>query len=448
MSKFLTVFCGLLLFASSLYAQDNKVYIGENDTIRYSYTPLQTDSIPASQPSDTLAAAPKKKSFWRRLIDYFGESSTDKTFEKKIDFTFIGGPSYSKDTQFSLAVMAAGLYRLDRTDSLTPPSDITAFITGGTTGFYMVGINGNNIFSHNRHRISYKLSFYSQPTDYWGIGYSAGANNPKGSYVEKRYDVDVRYLYQVVPNMFIGASVNFRNSRGIKFTRPEYIEGQNPENTTTGIGAIVEYDTRDFIPNPYKGLYLSLKGTWRPDFLGSNAKSLWQAIFTANSYHRVWKGGIVATELYGEFNASGTPWLMKARLGGSKRMRGYYEGQYNDNDMITLQVELRHPVSGDHAVVHRLGLEPPAVIGDELLPAHGPQQPELPGQAVKLPDQLDAQGHHVGKRLVSVVDHVPGQLAPRLLQGGDGRGQRHHRLAQFGHLVIQPAQNTMQAVER
>lgn len=52
--------------------------------------------------------------------------------------------------------MAAGLYRLDRTDSLTPPSDITAFITGGTTGFYMVGINGNNIFSHNRHRISYK----------------------------------------------------------------------------------------------------------------------------------------------------------------------------------------------------------------------------------------------------------------------------------------------------
>ena len=344
MSKFLTVFCGLLLFASSLYAQDNKVYIGENDTIRYSYTPLQTDSIPASQPSDTLAAAPKKKSFWRRLIDYFRESSTDKTFEKKIDFTFIGGPSYSKDTQFSLAVMAAGLYRLDRTDSLTPPSDITAFITGGTTGFYMVGINGNNIFSHNRHRISYKLSFYSQPTDYWGIGYSAGANNPKGSYVEKRYDVDVRYLYQVVPNMFIGASVNFRNSRGIKFTRPEYIEGQNPENTTTGIGAIVEYDTRDFIPNPYKGLYLSLKGTWRPDFLGSNAKSLWQAIFTANSYHRVWKGGIVATELYGEFNASGTPWLMKARLGGSKRMRGYYEGQYNDNDMITLQVELRQNI--------------------------------------------------------------------------------------------------------
>ena len=138
MSKFLTVFCGLLLFASPLYAQDNKVYIGENDTIRYSYTPLQTDSIPASQPSDTLAAAPKKKSFWRRLIDYFGESSTDKTFEKKIDFTFIGGPSYSKDTQFSLAVMAAGLYRLDRAvrqDSTWWESTVTTYSATIATEF-------------------------------------------------------------------------------------------------------------------------------------------------------------------------------------------------------------------------------------------------------------------------------------------------------------------------
>ena len=68
MPKLLTVICGLLLFASPLYAQDSKVYVGENDTIRYSYTPLLTDSISTAQPSDTLAAAPKKKSFWRRLI--------------------------------------------------------------------------------------------------------------------------------------------------------------------------------------------------------------------------------------------------------------------------------------------------------------------------------------------------------------------------------------------
>ena len=64
----------------------------------------------------------------------------------------------------------------------------------------------------------------------------------------------------------------------------------------------------------------------------------------ANGYTRVWKDAILATELYGEFNAAGTPWSMLARMGGSRRMRGYYEGQYNDNCMITFQAELRQRI--------------------------------------------------------------------------------------------------------
>ena len=44
------------------------------------------------------------------------------------------------------------------------------------------------------------------------------------------------------------------------------------------------------------------------------------------------------------FNPDGTPWPMLARLGGSQRMRGYYQGRYTDNDMITLQIELRQRI--------------------------------------------------------------------------------------------------------
>lgn len=339
MSKSLVIICGLLLFASSLYAQDN-VYVEGVDTIQYSYTPMST----VSQPTDSLAASPKKKSFFRRVIDYFGESSTDKTFEKKVDFTFIGGPSYSKDTQLGLAVMAAGLYRLDRTDSVTAPSDLTAFITGSTSGFYMIGIRGNNIFYHNLNKITYSLSFFSQPTYYWGIGYRAGANNPRSSFVEKHYETEVTYLHQVVPNLFLGTAVNFQHIRGIKFTQLEYIEGERQNNTATALSAIVEYDSRDFIPNPYRGTYLSLKASWLPQFLGTNDKALWQISFTGSGYTRLWEGGILASELFGKFTSAGTPWSMLPRLGGSKRMRGYYEGQYNDHNMITFQVELRQRI--------------------------------------------------------------------------------------------------------
>ena len=94
----LTVFTGAL---SPGVAQESEWSIVEGDSVRYTYTPL---------PQDT----PRKKSFLKRIVDYFGESTTDRTFEKKIDFTFAGGPSYSKSTSLGIGVLAAGLYRLGR----------------------------------------------------------------------------------------------------------------------------------------------------------------------------------------------------------------------------------------------------------------------------------------------------------------------------------------------
>ena len=53
---------------------------------------------------------------------------------------------------------------------------------------------------------------------------------------------------------------------------------------------------------------------------------------------------MIAADLYAVFNSEGTPWPMLARMGGNQRMRGYYQGRYTDNDMITLQVELRQRI--------------------------------------------------------------------------------------------------------
>ncbi|MCI9245380.1 MAG: hypothetical protein HFJ82_07825, partial [Alistipes sp.] len=72
-------------------------------------TPAAVDSL--SLPADTLV---RRRSFVGRIIDYFGKSAVDRTFEKKIDLTFAGGPNYSKTNNFGIGVLAAGLYRIDR----------------------------------------------------------------------------------------------------------------------------------------------------------------------------------------------------------------------------------------------------------------------------------------------------------------------------------------------
>ena len=61
-------------------------------------------------------------------------------------------------------------------------------------------------------------------------------------------------------------------------------------------------------------------------------------------YKRIWKGGVIAIDFHSKFNYGDVPWTMMNRLGGVARMRGYYEGQYRDNNITELQVELRQHI--------------------------------------------------------------------------------------------------------
>ena len=59
----------------------------------------------------------------------------------------------------------------------------------------------------------------------------------------------------------------------------------------------------------------------------------------------------MAYDLHAMFNYGDTPWTMLALMGGSYRMRGYYEGRYRDKQMIEAQVELRQKIYGRSGVV-------------------------------------------------------------------------------------------------
>lgn len=324
-------------------AQTQSLYrVVDGDTVRYTYTPIVVDSAQLQLPNELQP----RKGFLGRVVDYFGQSTKDRTFEKKIDITFAGGPSYSKTTKLGLGLLAAGLYRLDRTDSITPPSDLSIFANITTSGFYSFGVTGNTIFRHEKRRLEYDVSFASAPRDVWGIGYRAGRNNLRSEFVEQRYRIYGRFLQRIFNHTYLGALVDFEHTRGKKFDELSlsYIEGQRDHYTATGFGLIADYDSRDFIPNPARGIHLRWEGIWFPHGLGTCGRSLTRTTFSANFYQRLWASGLLAFDLHGEFNSEGTPWPMLARMGGSERMRGYYEGQYTDNNLITCQVELRQHI--------------------------------------------------------------------------------------------------------
>ena len=340
----LTVIPALLLFmlfgrCLTATAQEPPHVDFDDPFVAISDETVTAEPVPAPPLRDSLPAG--KRNFFQRVFDYFDRSAVDKTFEKKMDFTFVAGPSYSSKTSLSIGVLAAGLYRVDRRDSLSSPSNISLFGNFSISGYYYIGISGNTFFRHNRHRLDYELGFRSQPTSFWGIGYDAAEHNPAGSYTAKKYLVDIQYKYALVKNLYAGGTLSFNYTKAKDLTTPQYLEGQKQNYTATGVGTFIEYDSRDIVTQPFRGWYASVNAIIYPKGLGNCRNTLWRVKVNVDYYQKLWRDAVLAFDFYGEFNSEKTPWTMNAMLGGNFRMRGYYEGRFNDLDMVTMQVELR-----------------------------------------------------------------------------------------------------------
>lgn len=127
----------------------------------------QTDSMGKDVPIDSVSVATSdslqtKRSFFKKFLDYFNDANKEKK-NKKFDFSVIGGPHYSSDTKFGLGLVAAGLYRTDRNDSILPPSNVSLYGDVSTVGFYLLGVRGNHLFPQEKYRLNYNLYFILSP---------------------------------------------------------------------------------------------------------------------------------------------------------------------------------------------------------------------------------------------------------------------------------------------
>lgn len=308
--------------------------------------PAKTDPNPevyVTEAADTVPVRKKKDNIFRKIYRYFAESNEYKE-HKRFDFSIIGGPHYSTDIKLGLGLVAAGTYKTKFGDPDTPLSNVSLFGDITTTGFYLLGVRGNNIFPKEKYRIDYTLYFFSMPSAFWGIGYKNNDNDRNASkYKRMQNQAKIDFLVKLGRYTYLGPSLSFDFVLGKDFTDIALLQGQSRRTTYLSAGAVFIYDSRDFIPNAYKGLYLKLEQRVYPAVLPGN-KWFGRTAATFDWYRQVWKGGVVATDLMTEFNYGRPPWTMVSLMGGSYRMRGYYEGRYRDNNMITAQVELRQRI--------------------------------------------------------------------------------------------------------
>lgn len=198
-------------------------------------------------------------------------------------------------------------------------------------------------FTQNKYNVYGEVGYYKYNFFFWGVG------NKQESNLKERYDVNfprvkLNVLREVKPNLFVGLRYNFDDFRITGVQENGLLAGNtiigNKGGIVSSLGAVVKLDSRDNLFYPTKGNYLELAYQVDDKRIGSSFNNT-RLFLDYSGYQTFKKRHTLAYNMYAVKGNGTIPFNQLALLGGTKKMRGFYEGRYRDKNLILVQGEYR-----------------------------------------------------------------------------------------------------------
>ncbi|WP_051117013.1 BamA/TamA family outer membrane protein [Vibrio campbellii] len=288
------------------------------------------------------------------ILTKLGSSETvDES--KLIDWGILPGPFVNPEQGFGIGVAAVGLYTPYDWQKGDPYSTVTVTSYGSTSGSYGLGLNNRTYLKGDKVRLLGEAWISHTPGYYWGIGSQAAENDSnKVQYEGQRLQLSPKVAVEIAPNTYAKLGWQWQSFNKVDGVDGDILPSEVTNATSSGVLLGMEYDTRDFEPNPMQGQFLDIEWIANRDSLGSDED--YDNLVANYRLYQQWSDTtIVAMEVYSQSIFGDAPWFDYAQLGDDQRMRGYYQGQYRDKYQLSTQVEIRHTIAGRHGVVGWLG---------------------------------------------------------------------------------------------
>lgn len=339
----------LMLCPATIMADDNIVRTDYENTADTANIVTQKEVLPSMegplQAGLLKEGQPVKEGFLKQLWSGIVHGNVDHTFDRPLDLSVAIAPAYSRESSFGLGGNVTALFRINKKDSLMQPSDFSLLAGASINGNYTCGVSGN-IHLTRDHRFKYRALYKHQRRDFWGVSFFDCDTLPAIKYECLRVYVDVDYMQRFAGNWFWGAALRLSYAKS-DIEDKRYLAGQDKKGFFTGAGLLIQYDSRDYILNPSRGMNFLLRSIYYPKALNTFNTDVVCTTMQLNAYHKVWKDAILAYDFFSEFNSSPkvVPWQLREEICAFDcQMRGYYAGRYMDNNQVAAQVELRQHV--------------------------------------------------------------------------------------------------------
>ena len=345
MLKYIVVFAGASLLAISLPAKAQE----QRDIVALSSEEIMT-------PSDTV---PRKKTVIvdgvelneKQLKRYYRQLRKDSIrAHKNIWWSVLGGPSYTPEASFGVGGAVLASFRMNKQDTISQRSFLPAVLNLSINGTIVVAGAGTFFFNENRFRIYMNYGYRNEPSHYYGKGFEKAENLERGDsttrFHRSYFQLYPRFVWEVRPHFYLGGlfDLNYTKVSDVNPVMEEdpYFQQFKRKYFNVGIGGLIQYDTRDDVATPTRGM-----------LLGANFKLFGKYWGGAYNYE------IIELE-YRQFKNVFRPrstlaWIAKSQIGlgdipftelptfGSPfDLRGYYMGKYRDKSMAYGIVEYRH----------------------------------------------------------------------------------------------------------
>lgn len=345
MLKYIVVFAGASLLAISLPAKAQE----QCDIVALSSEEIMT-------PSDTV---PRKKTVIvdgvelneKQLKRYYRQLRKDSIrAHKNIWWSVLGGPSYTPEASFGVGGAVLASFRMNKQDTISQRSFLPAGLNLSINGTIVVAGAGTFFFNENRFRIYMNYGYRNEPSHYYGKGFEKAENLERGDsttrFHRSYFQLYPRFVWEVRPHFYLGGlfDLNYTKVSDVNPVMEEdpYFQQFKRKYFNVGIGGLIQYDTRDDVATPTRGMLLGANfklfgkywgGTYNYEIIELEYRQF-KNVFRPRS--------ILAWIAKSQIGLGDVPFTELPTFGSPFDLRGYYMGKYRDKSMAYGIVEYRH----------------------------------------------------------------------------------------------------------
>ena len=262
------------------------------------------------------------------------ETAVSSGTKKEKEHSFVPAPylNYSRSIGAGFGVIPMYMFQMTKGDTISPQSLVGALGIYTTNKTYFAMGFGKLYFAEDRWRVSVAAGIGD-------INFQVFIDRPMVQYIN--YNTNMFFAQGVVQTkvfkrLYAGPVIQYLEFLSVFGDEYTYVLATQ----LTGIGLDLDWDGRDNVYYPHKGVLAEVNWNSYPLFIGNEEES--NSITSAFNYFKVRQSSndVWAHRFYGNFGLGDVSFNQQTVVGRSD-LRGYTQGDYRGDGMMDVQSEYR-----------------------------------------------------------------------------------------------------------